>query len=70
MQAARSLEFGTARRPGRNGYVIESAPGHPGLIALALPWEGTDAHAELLGRIRHVAPLIAITRDGGEGRVR
>jgi GMC oxidoreductase len=69
MQAARSLQFG---RPdaGRNGYVIESAPGHPGLIALALPWEGTDAHAELLGRIRHVAPLIAITRDGGEGRVR
>jgi choline dehydrogenase-like flavoprotein len=69
MQAARSLQFG---RPddGRNGYVVESAPGHPGLIALALPWQGTDAHAELLGRIRHVAPLIAITRDGGEGRVR
>jgi choline dehydrogenase-like flavoprotein len=69
MQAARSLQFG-APDGDRNGYVIESAPGHPGLIALALPWEGTDAHAELLGRIRHVAPLIAITRDGGEGRVR
>ena len=69
MQAARSLQFGLPD-PARNGYVIESAPGHPGLIALALPWEGTDAHAELLGRIRHVAPLIAITRDGGEGRVR
>ena len=68
MQAARSLEF--ARADGaRNGYAIESAPGHPGLIALALPWEGTDAHAGLLGRIRHVAPLIAITRDGGAGRV-
>ncbi|HEX2753901.1 MAG TPA: GMC family oxidoreductase N-terminal domain-containing protein [Candidatus Limnocylindrales bacterium] len=69
MQAARSLEF--SRPAGaRNGYVIESAPGHPGLIALALPWEGTDAHADLLGRIRHVAPLIAVTRDGGAGRVR
>jgi choline dehydrogenase-like flavoprotein len=69
MQAARSLEF--ARADGeRNAYVIESAPGHPGLIALALPWQGTDAHAELLGRIRHVAPLIGVTRDGGEGRVR
>ena len=47
MQAARSLEFA---RPsdGGNGYVIESAPGHPGLIALALPWEGTDAHAALM----------------------
>jgi choline dehydrogenase-like flavoprotein len=69
MQAARSLQF--ARPDGvRNGYAIESAPGHPGLIALALPWEGTDAHAELLGRIRHVGPLVAVTRDGGEGRVR
>ncbi len=69
MQAARSLQF--VRPDGnRNGYAIESAPGHPGLIALALPWEGTDAHAALLGRIRHVAPLIAVTRDGGEGRVR
>jgi choline dehydrogenase-like flavoprotein len=69
MQAARSLEFG---RPDgeRNAYVIESAPGHPGLIALALPWEGTDEHAALLNRIGHVSPLIAVTRDGGEGRVR
>ena len=39
MQGARSLEFGDATA-GRNGYVIESAPGHPGLLALALPWEG------------------------------
>lgn len=69
MQAARSLQFSRSE-PGRSGYAIESAPGHPGLIALALPWEGTDAHAELLGRIRHVAPLIGITRDGGSGRVR
>nr|MBA2382825.1 GMC family oxidoreductase N-terminal domain-containing protein [Chloroflexota bacterium] len=69
MQAARSLEF-SRPEPGRNGYVIESAPGHPGLIALALPWQGTDAHADLLGAIRHVGPLIAVTRDGGEGRVR
>jgi choline dehydrogenase-like flavoprotein len=69
MQAARSIQF-SQPEPGRNAYAIESAPGHPGLIALALPWEGTDAHASLLGRIRHVAPLIAIVRDGGEGRVR
>ncbi len=71
MQAARSLEFAADdSATGRNGYVIESAPGHPGLIALALPWEGTDGHAALLRRIRHVAPLIAVTRDGGAGRVR
>ena len=69
MQAARSLQF-SRPEPGRNGYAIESAPGHPGLIALALPWEGTDAHADVLGRIRHIGPLIAVTRDGGSGRVR
>jgi len=48
--------------------VIESAPGHLGLIALALPWAGGADHADLMSRVRHVAPLIAVTRDGGEGR--
>ena len=68
MQAARSLQF-SEPEPGRNGYVIESAPGHPGLVALALPWEGADAHARLMATSAHVAPFIAVTRDGGEGRV-
>ena len=48
---------------------IESAPGHPGLLALALPVEGTDGRM----RERHAArwsPLIAITGGGGSGRVR
>jgi choline dehydrogenase-like flavoprotein len=69
LQSVRSLEFS---RPaaGRNGYVIESAPGHPGLIALALPWLGRDRHAELMRRARHFGPFIAVTRDGGAGRVR
>ncbi len=69
LQAARSLAFIDGVR-GRNGYAIESAPGHPGLIALALPWDGTDAAAALMGQIRHIAPFIAIARDGGTGRVR
>ena len=68
MQGARSLQFG-AGEPGRNGYAIESAPGHPGLLALALPWEGREAHAEVMRSIRMVAPLIAVTRDGGEGKL-
>jgi choline dehydrogenase-like flavoprotein len=66
-QAARSLEFAEPR-PGRNGYIIESAPGHPGLLALCLPWEGTDAHADIMSRARRIGPLIAVTRDGGSGR--
>jgi choline dehydrogenase-like flavoprotein len=68
MQAVCSLEFGRDE-PGRRRYVIESAPGHLGLLAEILPWEGAGAHAELMARARQFSPLIAITRDGGEGRV-
>ena len=56
--------------PDRRRYVIESAPGHPGLMALVLPWHGAVAHAGLMARARQFSPLIAITRDGGEGRTR
>jgi choline dehydrogenase-like flavoprotein len=68
MQGAAVREFVTAE-PGRRPYVIESAPGSPGLLALGLPWEGTDAHAALMARASFVAPLLAVVRDGGEGRV-
>jgi choline dehydrogenase-like flavoprotein len=67
MQAARSAQF-VEGEPGRNGYVVESAPGHPGLVALAIPWEGSREHAAMMADLRHVGALLAITRDGGEGR--
>jgi choline dehydrogenase-like flavoprotein len=51
-------------------YTIESAPGHPGIIALAFPWEGRDLHATMLERIRWFAPYVGLIRDTGEGRVR
>ncbi len=69
LQGAWSMAF-LEPDAGRNGYVIESAPGHPGLLALALPWEGTDRHAGIMDRIRRCGPLIAVTEDGGAGRVR
>lgn len=69
MQAVRSMQF-AQDEPAHRRYVIESAPGHLGLLALVLPWEGASAHAELMARARHFAPLVAVTRDGGEGRVR
>ncbi|MEK6719630.1 MAG: GMC family oxidoreductase [Chloroflexota bacterium] len=69
MQAARIDAF-SASEPGRNGYILESAPGHPGLIALAFPWEGAEQHAAMLRDIGHFAGVIAVTRDGGSGRVR
>jgi choline dehydrogenase-like flavoprotein len=68
MQGARSLEF-IDDAPERRGITIESAPAHAGLLALALPWEGQAAHARLMADIRYHVPLVAITRDGGSGRV-
>ena len=67
MQAARSLQFAEPDKT-RERYVIEAAPGHPGLLALALPWEGTAAHVALMDGAARISPLIAIVRDGGEGR--
>ncbi|HUQ44989.1 MAG TPA: GMC family oxidoreductase [Candidatus Limnocylindria bacterium] len=69
MQAVRSMEF-SQEAPEHRRYVIESAPGHLGLMALVVPWEGEVAHGELMARARHFSPLIAVTRDGGEGRTR
>jgi choline dehydrogenase-like flavoprotein len=67
-QAIRS-DFVPAPGDAVERYTIESGPGHPGIIALAFPWEGRDAHARLLERIRWFAPYVAVTRDSGEGRV-
>ena len=67
MQAVRSLQFATDE-PDRRRYVIESAPGHPGLLALVLPWAGAPTTPSCMAGARFFAPLIAITRDGGEGR--
>ncbi len=51
------------------GVVLEVAPAHPGLAALALPWLGRDEHADDMARVARTAALIAIVRDRGEGRV-
>ena len=56
----------------RAGTATSSSPrpGHPGLLALALPWEGPRRARPADGRGRATSsPLIAVTRDGGEGRV-
>ncbi len=68
MQGARIV---VEPRPGDDHarYTIESAPGHPGLLALAFPWEGSDAFASLMDRSRFFAPLLAVCRDLDGGRV-
>jgi choline dehydrogenase-like flavoprotein len=67
MQGARSAQF-VESEPGRAGYVLESAPAHPGLLALATPWEGAAAHETILRDARWLTTVLAVTRDGGEGR--
>lgn len=71
LQGARSLAFlGGPRADGQGGFVIESAPGHPGLIALAFPWSSAEGHATFMRSLARYAPLIAIVGDEGSGRVR
>ncbi|MGI0148112.1 MAG: GMC family oxidoreductase N-terminal domain-containing protein, partial [Thermoplasmata archaeon] len=54
---------------GHHGPWFESAPGHPGLSALALPWSGGLAHKEAMRRLAYVASTIVLVRDVAEGRV-
>jgi len=76
MQAASCSQFvrpgpadTDAGAPAHGGFIIESAPAHPGLIALALPWAGAADHALRMTRMRSYVPLIGIVRDAGSGHV-
>ena len=55
---------------GNYGFRLETAPAHPGLLALAVPWTGARAHRRLMQRCAHASAIIALTRDAGGGRVR
>lgn len=61
-------EFATLQ--GSYGFRLETAPGHPGLIALATPWLGARDHRQKMQRSAHTASLIVLVRDGQGGRVR
>lgn len=67
MQTAYSDAFNY--QPGNYGAKIEVAPIHPGIAALALPWESREGHADLMNRIRNVATLFALTRDRDPGAI-
>ncbi|MBV9707222.1 MAG: hypothetical protein JO125_07415, partial [Chloroflexi bacterium] len=54
---------------GNYGYKLESAPGHPGLFALARPWYSARDHREQMIRGSYLAPMIIVTRDKYTGRV-
>jgi choline dehydrogenase-like flavoprotein len=59
-----------ARRDGPYGFRLETAPGHPGLIALACPWAGARDHRRLMQRVRYLSAIIVLTRDKEGGRIR
>jgi choline dehydrogenase-like flavoprotein len=56
-------------RDGNYGAKIEVAPTHPGLGALAIPWQSAATHAQAMDRTRSAATLIALTRDRDPGSI-
>ena len=54
---------------GHHGPWLESAPGHPGLSALAIPWTSGRAHKNAMRRLHRAASTIVLVRDVAEGRV-
>jgi choline dehydrogenase-like flavoprotein len=59
-----------ARLAGPYGFRLETAPGHPGLIALACPWVGARDHRRLMQRVRYLSAIIVLARDKAGGRIR
>jgi choline dehydrogenase-like flavoprotein len=55
---------------GPYGFRLETAPGHPGMLALAIPWFGASDHRRRMRRARYLGNLIVLTRDRAGGRVR
>jgi choline dehydrogenase-like flavoprotein len=51
------------------GFRLETAPAHPGLIALATPWLGARAHREEMQSTAEKALLIVLVRDRSTGTV-
>jgi choline dehydrogenase-like flavoprotein len=56
-------------RTGNYGCKIETAPTHPGIAAIALPWRSREQHVEAMARARRSASLIAVTRDRDPGSI-
>ncbi len=53
-----------------HGFWIEAVPGHPGLIALSLPWLGGRAHKDMMLRAANSAATIILVREKGSGTIR
>jgi choline dehydrogenase-like flavoprotein len=59
-----------ARVDGNFGFRLESAPPHPGLLSLSLPWTGAARYRQVMQQSANASVIIALTRDSTGGRVR
>ena len=67
LQSAYSNQF--THLDGNYGYTLEVAPTHPGLFGLATPWYSARNYRDEMSQIAHLASVIILTRDKGEGSV-
>lgn len=58
-----------ARMDGNYGFLVELAPAHPGLGALATPWQSGAQYLRELGRLDRFGVFIVLVRDRDAGRV-
>jgi choline dehydrogenase-like flavoprotein len=67
LQSAYSNQF--THLDGNYGYTLEVAPTHPGLFGLATPWYSARNYRDEMTTISHLASVMVLTRDKGEGSV-
>jgi choline dehydrogenase-like flavoprotein len=67
LQSAYSNQF--QRLNGNYGYTLEVAPTHPGLFGLATPWYSARNYRDEMASVAHLASVLILTRDKGEGAV-
>jgi choline dehydrogenase-like flavoprotein len=58
-----------SRLDGGYGFRLETVPAHPGLMSLALPWDGARDHRVRMQRYSHISSIIVLVRDRLGGRV-
>ncbi|HET8673503.1 MAG TPA: FAD-dependent oxidoreductase [Thermoleophilaceae bacterium] len=69
-QAQSAVSYQFADCEGDWGFLIESAPTAPALIAANLPFDdGAQHKREFAEKLQHMAPFITVARDHGEGEV-
>jgi choline dehydrogenase-like flavoprotein len=69
-QAQSAVSYQFANCEGDWGFLIESAPTAPALIAANLPFEdGAQHKREFAEKLQRMAPFITVARDHGEGEV-